>query len=181
MVETKDGSLTTPNWNHSFPSIVFDFTSLRPGQKAFFDIEIKYWPQVDTRKVVKRTLTAEAGTWDFGAPYDDVKLHLYSVQTPSLCANLTLPGAVIDAKVGDTIVIDFHNENPDSDDEEDNPSGTPATATLHPHGSDVPDTSDGTVVTQEPVLKGESYLHAWIAIREGTKLRTNPHVTKKGS
>ena len=107
-VETKDGTVTTPIWNPSFPSLLFNFTPSKTKhsakhkakrkatrkckKKAFFDIKIKYWPQLDKRKVVKHILTAKASSWDFGTPYDDIKLHLYSIEKPSLfCSSPVSP------------------------------------------------------------------------------------------
>ncbi|MBK8937838.1 MAG: multicopper oxidase domain-containing protein [Polyangiaceae bacterium] len=64
--------------------------------------------------------------------------------TPVWSYNGTVPGPLIEAKVGDRLVVHFQN----SLDEE---------TTIHWHGVRLPATMDGTLAMQDPVLPGGSF------------------------
>ena len=66
-----------------------------------------------------------------------------------------IPGPEIKVKVGDTIIIHFQN---DLDSE---------SASIHWHGIELDNDSDGTAVTQDTVLPGQSYTYRFLTFRPG--------------
>lgn len=73
-----------------------------------------------------------------------------------------VPGPLIQAKQGDTVIIHFENELPE---------GT----TIHWHGVRVPNGSDGTLATQAEVPPGGRFDYTFVAVDAGT-FWYHPHV-----
>jgi FtsP/CotA-like multicopper oxidase with cupredoxin domain len=78
--------------------------------------------------------------------------------------NNQLPGPEIRAKQGDRIIVHFKNELPDE-----------YPSTIHWHGIELNNESDGTPMTQAPVPMGESYTYDFIVPRGGNYWY-HPHV-----
>jgi len=74
----------------------------------------------------------------------------------------TVPGPTIRANVGDTVVVRFTNELPES-------------TTIHWHGMRVPSQMDGSLAMQDPVMPGESFEYRFVALDAGT-FWYHPHV-----
>jgi FtsP/CotA-like multicopper oxidase with cupredoxin domain len=68
--------------------------------------------------------------------------------------NGTVPGPEFRVKVGDTVIVHFKNELPEP-------------SSIHWHGIELNNASDGTGVTQNEVMTGETYLYKFIAPRPG--------------
>jgi len=74
----------------------------------------------------------------------------------------TIPGPLLDAKLGDTVIVHFRNELPEE-------------TTIHWHGLRVPNASDGTPFAQVPVPAGGSYDYQFTLIDSGLYWY-HPHV-----
>jgi FtsP/CotA-like multicopper oxidase with cupredoxin domain len=74
---------------------------------------------------------------------------------PFVSAGATIPGPVIQVKVGDTIVCHFKN------------SLTAESASIHWHGIELDNDSDGTAVSQDVVLPNQSYTYVFKTARPG--------------
>jgi FtsP/CotA-like multicopper oxidase with cupredoxin domain len=88
-----------------------------------------------------------------------VELHLEAAETtkrfpgataptPVWAYNGTIPGPLVDAKVGDTVIVHFKNSLPES-------------ATIHWHGVRVPAPMDGTQATQSEIPPGGTFEYAF--------------------
>jgi FtsP/CotA-like multicopper oxidase with cupredoxin domain len=73
-----------------------------------------------------------------------------------------VPGPLIDAQLGDTVIVHFTNLLPE---------GT----TIHWHGVRVPNASDGSHVTQHEIGPGETFEYQFVAVDAGT-FWYHPHV-----
>ena len=82
--------------------------------------------------------------------------------TPVWSYNGTVPGPLIEAKVGDRLVVHFQN----SLDEE---------TTIHWHGVRLPATMDGTLAMQDPVLPGGSFDYEF-ELKDAGLFWFHPHV-----
>jgi FtsP/CotA-like multicopper oxidase with cupredoxin domain len=69
-------------------------------------------------------------------------------------ASATIPGPLLDAKLGDRVIVHFKNDLPEE-------------TTIHWHGLRVPNASDGTPSAQVPVPPGGSYDYEFVAIDPG--------------
>ncbi len=69
-------------------------------------------------------------------------------------AEATIPGPLLDAKLGDRVIIHFRNELPEE-------------TTIHWHGLRVPNAADGTPSAQMPVPPGGTYDYEFVAIDPG--------------
>ena len=76
--------------------------------------------------------------------------------------NGTIPGPQIDVNVGDTVTVRFKNE-------------LPLPSSIHWHGIEVNNKSDGTPVTQNEVLPGGSYTYRFKVTRPGI-FWYHPHI-----
>ncbi len=74
----------------------------------------------------------------------------------------TVPGPMLQAKVGDEIIVHFRNELPQE-------------TTIHWHGLRLPPQADGTPATQTPVLPGAEYEYRFPA-RDPSSFWYHPHV-----
>lgn len=77
-------------------------------------------------------------------------------------AAVRVPGPMLEAKVGDQIIVHFRNL-------------LPVATTIHWHGLRLPAIADGSTATQEPVLPGQSYEARFVARDAGT-FWFHPHV-----
>lgn len=77
-------------------------------------------------------------------------------------ARATVPGPLIEASQGDTVIVHFRNELPDS-------------TTVHWHGVRVPNGSDGTLATQPEVAPGGTFDYRFVVVDAGT-FWYHPHV-----
>ncbi len=66
----------------------------------------------------------------------------------------TIPGPMIEAKLGDHVIVHFTNELPEE-------------TTIHWHGLRVPNASDGTPLAQVPVLPGASFDYDFTLVDSG--------------
>ncbi len=66
----------------------------------------------------------------------------------------SMPGPMLEAKIGDRVIVHFRNELPEE-------------TTLHWHGLRVPNAADGTPVAQVPVPPGGSYDYEMTLVDEG--------------
>jgi FtsP/CotA-like multicopper oxidase with cupredoxin domain len=78
--------------------------------------------------------------------------------------NGSSPGPEINVKVGDRVIVHLHNNIPDE------------LLTVHWHGIELNNTSDGTPVTQNPISTGETYEYNFIVTRPGV-FWYHPHMT----
>jgi FtsP/CotA-like multicopper oxidase with cupredoxin domain len=74
----------------------------------------------------------------------------------------SIPGPMLRAKVGDEVVVHFHNELPEE-------------TTIHWHGMRLPPEADGTPSSQSPVLPGADYEYRFTA-RDASSFWYHPHV-----
>lgn len=77
-------------------------------------------------------------------------------------AVVRVPGPMLEAKVGDQIIVHFRNL-------------LPVATTIHWHGLRLPAIADGSTATQDPVLPGQEYEARFIANDAGT-FWFHPHV-----
>ncbi len=84
--------------------------------------------------VIEVSLEAREATKTYGA----------APATPVWTYNGSIPGPLIDAKVGDRVIIKFKNSLPEP-------------TTIHWHGVRLPATMDGTLAMQTPILPGASF------------------------
>lgn len=78
--------------------------------------------------------------------------------------NGQVPGPEIRVKRGDRVIVHFQNNLPEG-----------FASTIHWHGVELNNQSDGTEHTQDPVLPGETFVYDFIAPRAGT-FWYHPHV-----
>ena len=102
--------------------------------------------------IVEINLTASVQNWQ----YTD------GVDTLSWTYNGTVPGPTIRANVGDLIRVHFTNNLPDE-------------TTVHWHGVEAPATVDGSHISQNPILPGETYTYEWTALNAGLHWY-HPHI-----
>ncbi|NQY36522.1 MAG: multicopper oxidase family protein [Alteromonadaceae bacterium] len=69
--------------------------------------------------------------------------------------NGIVPGPVINANVGDTLIVNFTNNLPEE-------------TTVHWHGIELPANMDGSMISQKPVLPGESFKYEFKLLRAST-------------
>jgi FtsP/CotA-like multicopper oxidase with cupredoxin domain len=74
----------------------------------------------------------------------------------------SIPGPMLRAKIGDEVVVHFHNELPEE-------------TTIHWHGLRLPPEADGTPSSQTPVLPGGDYEYRFSA-RDASSFWYHPHV-----
>jgi FtsP/CotA-like multicopper oxidase with cupredoxin domain len=74
----------------------------------------------------------------------------------------TIPGPLLEAKLGDRVIVHFTNELPDA-------------TTIHWHGLRVPNAADGTPVSQMPIAAGASYDYEFVLVDPGLYWY-HPHV-----
>lgn len=77
-------------------------------------------------------------------------------------ATPSIPGPMLRAKVGDEVIVHFHNELPEE-------------TTIHWHGLRLPPEADGTPSSQTPVLPGADYEYRFTA-RDASSFWYHPHV-----
>jgi FtsP/CotA-like multicopper oxidase with cupredoxin domain len=82
--------------------------------------------------------------------------------TPVWDYNGTIPGPLVDAKVGDTIIVHFKNSLPE-------------TTTIHWHGVRVPAPMDGTQATQSEIPPGGTFEYMF-TLRDAGLFWFHPHV-----
>ena len=85
-----------------------------------------------------------------------------SAPTPVWAYNGTIPGPLVDAKVGDTVIVHFKNSLPE---------GT----TIHWHGVRVPSPMDGTQATQSEIPPGGTFEYKF-TLRDAGLFWFHPHV-----
>ncbi|HSW11610.1 MAG TPA: multicopper oxidase family protein [Solimonas sp.] len=101
------------------------------------------WITADEKDVAIGAATAHAFVYKDDPP------------APFLPASAGIPGPQIKAKVGDTVIVHFRNN-----------LNTEA-ASIHWHGIELDNESDGTAVTQDAVLPGQSYTYRFRIFRPG--------------
>ncbi|MBK7583273.1 MAG: multicopper oxidase family protein [Myxococcales bacterium] len=74
----------------------------------------------------------------------------------------TVPGPLLEAKVGDQLVVHFHNELPES-------------TSIHWHGLRLPAKMDGTMAMQSPIEPGQSFEYAF-ELKDAGFFWFHPHV-----
>lgn len=101
------------------------------------------WITADEKDVTIGAATVHALTYQDDPP------------APFLAAPAGIPGPQIKVKVGDTVIVHFRNQ-----------LNTEA-ASIHWHGIELDNESDGTAVTQDAVLPGQSYTYRFRIFRPG--------------
>lgn len=87
---------------------------------------------------------------------------LPGLQTPAWTYNGTVPGPLIQGKVGDTLIVHFKNSLPEA-------------TTIHWHGLRVPNDMDGAPgVTQQPIEPGEEFRYEF-TLRDAGTYWYHPH------
>jgi len=76
--------------------------------------------------------------------------------------NGTIPGPLIKAKVGDTLIVHFTNNLPEP-------------TTIHWHGLRLPADMDGAAVAQNPIQPGESFRYEYV-LKDASLFWYHPHV-----
>jgi FtsP/CotA-like multicopper oxidase with cupredoxin domain len=94
--------------------------------------------------IVETTLTAEDASVDIG---NGVTAHAQTF-------NGQLPGPTFKLKVGDTVIVHYHNH-------------LPAVSGIHWHGIELANSLDGTPFTQNQVPPGGSFIYKFTATRPG--------------
>lgn len=82
--------------------------------------------------------------------------------TPVWTYNGTVPGPLLDAKVGDRVLVHFKNSLPES-------------TTIHWHGVRLPATMDGSLAMQNPVPPGGSFEYAF-TLKDAGLFWFHPHM-----
>lgn len=126
----------------------------RPGPDPWSDA-LRLAPAVDLDpdpRVVEVNLEARMGEWEI-SPGRRVRAMTY---------NGTVPGPLIEARVGDTLVVHFTNRL-------DEPT------TIHWHGLRVPANMDGAPHSQPPIAPGETFEYRFTVPDAGT-FWYHPHV-----
>ena len=88
--------------------------------------------------------------------------YLPGKQTAAWSYNGTVPGPLIDADVGDELVVHFTNNLPEP-------------TTIHWHGVRLPAAMDGTTAMQNPILPGATFTYRFI-LRDAGLFWFHPHV-----
>jgi FtsP/CotA-like multicopper oxidase with cupredoxin domain len=83
-------------------------------------------------------------------------------ETPVWTYNGTVPGPLIDAKVGDQLVVHFRNNLPEP-------------TTIHWHGIRLPNAMDGALAVQDPVPPGGTFEYSFV-LRDAGLYWFHPHV-----
>jgi FtsP/CotA-like multicopper oxidase with cupredoxin domain len=86
--------------------------------------------------------------------------------TNAITFNGTIPGPEIRVKVGDLVIVHYQSQLPASD----------GNTSIHWHGVELDNRSDGTAVTQDPVRPGGSYTYAFTVPRPGV-FWYHPHMS----
>lgn len=103
--------------------------------------------------IVEVNLSASnTAQWDLGN----------STVVPSLAYNGVHPGPLLEAKLGDTVIIHFKND-------------LPWKTSIHWHGLRVPDSMDGTMLGQNPIAPGASFDYQFVA-RDPGLFWYHPHI-----
>ena len=134
----------------------FRVTALAPGlllfgalvSSAFAAEPARLRPVVDTNSdphIIETTLVAEERTVDLDG--HGLLARMYTL-------NGGTPGPEFRARVGDRVIVHFTNQIAEP-------------LTIHWHGIEVHNASDGTTLTQNPVRKGESFTYDFIVPRAG--------------
>lgn len=98
------------------------------------------------------TLTAKETSWDFGA----------SKPSPVWSYNGTVPGPLLDARVGDRLVVHFANRLPEA-------------TTVHWHGLRLPNGMDGAPDVSGPVAAGGTFTYDFI-LKDAGLFWFHPHL-----
>ena len=107
-----------------------------------------------TANIVEINLTAREAQWDFGIP-----------DTPASSVftyNGVIPGPMIEANIGDTLIVNFCNDLNEP-------------TTVHWHGLETPANMDGSHIAQLTVGPGESFRYEFPLLIAGT-FWYHPHV-----
>ena len=102
--------------------------------------------------IVEINLTAAETTWQF----------IDGIDTVVYAYNGTIPGPTIEAKVGDTVIVNFTNNLPEE-------------TTIHWHGIDIPATMDGSHISQKLIQPGESFTYQF-PVNHARMAWYHPHV-----
>lgn len=92
------------------------------------------------------------------------KAYLPGKTTAVWSYNGTVPGPLIDAKVGDTLIVHFKNSLPD-------------VTTIHWHGVRVPNAMDGAMAVQTPIKQGETFTYQF-QLEDAGLFWFHPHVAE---
>lgn len=98
------------------------------------------------------TLTAKESSWDFGA----------AKPSPVWTYNGTVPGPLLDARVGDRLVVHFQNRLPEA-------------TTVHWHGLRLPNAMDGAPDVSGPVEPGGTFTYDF-TLKDAGLFWFHPHV-----
>ncbi|HMB75950.1 MAG TPA: multicopper oxidase domain-containing protein [Kiloniellaceae bacterium] len=104
-------------------------------------------------KIFETTIVAQPAVLDLTGSGKLVKVESY---------NGSVPGPEIRVKVGDRVIVHFENHLNEP-------------SSIHWHGIELNNASDGTAVTQDPVMPGGSYLYDYIVTRPGV-FWYHPHI-----
>lgn len=113
-------------------------------------------------KIVEVVIEAKVDEVRFGG-YHSPKADVYTF-------NGTIPGPMILADVGDTLIVHFHNNLPEE-------------STIHWHGLELPANMDGSNISQVPVPSGGYFRYEFKLLRASTfwyhpHIRTNEQIEK---
>lgn len=115
-------------------------------------------------------IVAEPVLWDFG---DGRVAHALAYRTDSDAPGTgTIPGPQFDFRVGDEVCMLLRNDLRIK--QQNYFPGLMTITSLHPHGIDVPNASDGTQITQNGVSSGEEHLYRFRTDRAGMFI-LHPH------
>jgi FtsP/CotA-like multicopper oxidase with cupredoxin domain len=104
-------------------------------------------------KIFETTIVARSAELDLTGEGKPTKVETY---------NGRIPGPKIRVKVGDQVVVTFKNK-------------LSAPSSIHWHGIEVNNASDGTAVSQDPVIPGESFVYRFQVTRPGI-FWYHPHI-----
>ncbi|WP_437943806.1 multicopper oxidase family protein [Sorangium sp. So ce281] len=90
------------------------------------------------------------------------KTYLEGTTTAVWSYSGTVPGPLIEANVGDTLIVHFKNSLPEA-------------TTIHWHGVRVPNEMDGVMAVQEPIAPGETFTYQF-TLRDAGFYWFHPHV-----
>lgn len=88
--------------------------------------------------------------------------YIPGVKTEVWSYNRMVPGPTIEAKVGDTLVVNFQNDLPEP-------------TTVHWHGLELPANMDGSMIAQKPVQPGGTFRYEFKLLRAST-FWYHPHI-----
>lgn len=121
--------------------------------------------------IVEIRLEAKLASQDFMPPSTAVGCAVNRAPTPVWSYNGTVPGPMIEAKVGDTLIVHFTNRLPES-------------TTIHWHGLEVPATMDGSNLSQLEVPgNGGTFRYEFKLLKPATywyhpHIRSNEQIEK---